>query len=51
MRRATSRGRLHEVRFAFTGWIVKVTADVSSQMIQDTEEAARAFAMAAMARQ
>ena len=35
----------------FTGRIVKVVADVSGQMIRDTEQEARAFARAAMARQ
>ncbi len=43
--------RLYEPPFAFTGRIVKVTADVSGRMIQDTEEEARASAKAAMARQ
>ena len=37
--------------FAFTGTIFKVTADVSGQMLQDTEEEKKAAAKAAMRRQ
>jgi arylsulfatase len=47
----SSVSRLYEPPFEFTGRIGKVTADVSGEMIQDTEEEARAFARAAMARQ
>lgn len=42
---------LYPPPFEFTGTIYKVTLDVSGKMIQDTEEEARAFAKAAMARQ
>jgi arylsulfatase len=37
--------------FAFTGKIIKVTADVSGKMIQDQEEESKAHAKAMMARQ
>ena len=37
--------------FAFTGIIFKVTADVSGQMLQDTEEERKATAKAAVSRQ
>jgi arylsulfatase len=47
----SSVSRLYEAPFEFTGRIGKIVADVSGQMIQDTEEEARAFAKAAMARQ
>lgn len=42
---------LYQPPFAFTGRILKVTADVTGKMIQDTEEEAKAHAKAAMARQ
>jgi arylsulfatase len=41
---------LYEPPFAFTGRIFRITADVSGKMIQDTEEEAKAYAKAAMAR-
>jgi arylsulfatase A-like enzyme len=41
----------YDSAFEFTGTIFKVTADVTGQMIQDTEEEKRAFARAAMAHQ
>jgi arylsulfatase len=43
--------RLYHPPFAFTGEIIKVTADVSGKMIQDTEEERKAQAKAMMARQ
>jgi arylsulfatase len=46
----SSVSSLYEPPFAFTGRIFKVTADVSGKMIQDTEEEAKAYAKAAMAR-
>ena len=42
---------LYDPPFEFTGKIIKVTADVSGKMIQDTEEEKKAFAKASMARQ
>jgi arylsulfatase A-like enzyme len=42
---------LYRPPFAFTGRLLKVTADVSGKMIQDTDEEAKAHAKAAMARQ
>ena len=43
--------QLYEPPFAFTGTIFKVTADVSGQMLQDTEEERQAASRAAMSRQ
>ncbi|MFH0341003.1 MAG: arylsulfatase [Chromatiales bacterium] len=43
--------KLYGPPFEFTGRILKVTADVSGKMIQDTEEEMKAFAKAAIARQ
>ncbi len=47
----SSVSRLYAPPFEFTGTIHKVTADVSGQMIQDTEEEMKALARAAMTRQ
>jgi len=43
--------KLYKPPFAFTGKIVKVTADVSGKMIQDKEEEKKAHAKVMMARQ
>jgi len=43
--------QLYGPPFAFTGTIFKVTADVSGQMLQDTEEERQAASKAAMSRQ
>jgi hypothetical protein len=43
--------RLYGPPFAFTGTIFKVMADVSGQMLQDTEEERKAVAKRAMSRQ
>ena len=43
--------QLYGPPFAFTGTIFKVTADVSGQMLQDTEEERHAASKAAMSRQ
>jgi arylsulfatase len=43
--------QLYRPPFAFTGKIIKVTADVSGKMIQDKEEEQKAQAKAMMARQ
>ena len=43
--------QLYRPPFAFTGTIFKVTADVSGQMLQDTEEERKAHAKAAKSRQ
>jgi len=43
--------QLYAPPFAFTGTIVKVSADVSGQMLQDTEEERQAASKAAMSRQ
>jgi arylsulfatase len=43
--------KLYKPPFAFTGKILKVTADVSGKMIQDKEEENKAHAKAMMARQ
>ena len=43
--------RLYGPPFAFTGTIFKVTADVSGQMLQDTEEERMATAKRALSRQ
>jgi len=43
--------QLYGPPFAFTGTIFKVTADVSGQMLQDTEEERQAASRAAMSRQ
>jgi len=42
---------LYQPPFAFTGTIFKVVADVSGQMLQDTEEERKASARAALSRQ
>ena len=47
----SSVSQLYGPPFAFTGTIFKVTADVSGQMIQDTEEERNATAKRALARQ
>jgi arylsulfatase len=47
----SSVSQLYEPPFAFTGTVFKVTADVSGQMLQDTEEEAKATAKRAMSRQ
>jgi hypothetical protein len=41
----------YKMPFEFTRTILKVTADVSAKMIQDTEEEMKAMAKAHMARQ
>ena len=43
--------QLYGPPFAFTGTIFKVTADVSGQMLHDTEEERQAASKAAMSRQ
>jgi hypothetical protein len=43
--------QLYAPPFAFTGTIFKVTADVSGQMLQDTQEERQAASKAAMSRQ
>jgi hypothetical protein len=43
--------QLYPSPFAFTGTIFKVTADVSGQMLQDTEEERNAAARMAIGRQ
>jgi arylsulfatase len=43
--------QLYKPPFAFTGTVFKVTADISGQMLQDTEEERRAAAKAAITRQ
>jgi arylsulfatase A-like enzyme len=47
----SSVSQLYGPPFGFTGTIFKVTADVSGQMLQDTEEERQAAARAAMSRQ
>ncbi len=47
----SSVSQLYGPPFAFTGTIFKVTADVSGQMLQDTEEERRAAAKHAISRQ
>ncbi|HEX2488313.1 MAG TPA: arylsulfatase [Blastocatellia bacterium] len=48
---SSSVSKLYKPPFEFTGKIIKVTADVSGKMIQDTEEEKKAQAKAMMARQ